>query len=134
MADLHTDIRYIHGIGEARAKALARLGIATLQDLISYFPRGYEDRSHTVPIAQLVPGENGCTRAMIAAAPAAHRISGGRSVVKCRAVDDTGVLDLTFFNQEYRKNTLQPGQTYVFYGRVEGNLLRRQMVNPLLEP
>ena len=134
MADLHTDIRYIHGIGEARAKALARLGIATLQDLISYFPRGYEDRSHTVPIAQLVPGENGCTRAMIAAAPTAHRISGGRSVVKCRAVDDTGVLDLTFFNQEYRKNTLQPGQTYVFYGRVEGNLLRRQMVNPLLEP
>ena len=47
MADLQTDVRYIKGIGEARAKALSKLGIATLQDLIGYFPRRYEDRTMT---------------------------------------------------------------------------------------
>ena len=45
MADLQTDVRYIKGIGEARAKALSKLGITTLQDLIGYFPRRYEDRT-----------------------------------------------------------------------------------------
>ena len=45
MADLQTDIRYIKGIGETRAKALGKLGISTLRDLISYFPRAYEDRT-----------------------------------------------------------------------------------------
>ena len=42
MADLNTDVRYIKGIGEQRAKALGKLGIATLRDLISYFPRAYD--------------------------------------------------------------------------------------------
>ena len=133
MADLQTDIRYIKGIGEQRAKSLNKLGIATLKDLISYFPRGYEDRTLTRPIRELILGENACVKAMVAADPTAHRISGGRTLVKCRAVDEGGSLDLVFFNQEYRKNSLHKGETYIFYGKVEGNLLRRQMVNPLIE-
>ena len=133
MADLKTDIRYIKGIGEQRAKSLNKLGIATLRDLISYYPRGYEDRTLTRPIRDLVLGENACVKAMVAADPVASRISGGRTLVKCRAVDESGSLDLVFFNQEYRKNSLHKGETYIFYGKVEGNLLRRQMINPLLE-
>ena len=133
MADLKTDIRYIKGIGEQRAKALNKLGIRTLKDLISYYPRGYEDRTLTRPIKDLILGENACVRAMVATDPTAHRISGGRTLVKCRAVDEGGSLDLVFFNQEYRKNSLHKGETYIFYGKVEGNLLRRQMINPLIE-
>jgi len=133
MAELHTDVRYIKGIGEQRAKALAKLGIATLKDLISYFPRGYEDRTLTRPIKELILGENACVKAMVAADPTARRISGGRVLVKARAVDDSGSLDLVFFNQEYRKNSLHKGETYIFYGKVEGDLLRRQMINPLIE-
>ena len=116
MADLKTDVRYIKGIGEQRAKALNKLGIATLKDLISYYPRGYEDRTLTRPIKDLILGENACVRAMVAADPVAHRISGGRMLVKCRAVDEGGSLDLVFFNQEYRKNSLHKGETYIFYG------------------
>ena len=133
MADLQTDVRYIKGIGEARAKALSKLGIATLQDLIGYFPRRYEDRTMTRTIWELELGETVCVRAMIANDPVANRISGGRTVVKARAVDDSGALDLTFFNQEYRKNSLHRGETYIFCGKVEGNLLARRMINPIVE-
>ncbi len=133
MADLQTDVRYIKGIGEARAKALSKLGIATLQDLIGYFPRRYEDRTMTRTIRELELGETVCVRAMIANDPVASRISGGRTVVKARAVDDSGALDLTFFNQEYRKNSLHRGETYIFCGKVEGNLLARRMINPIVE-
>ena len=133
MADLQTDVRYIKGIGEARAKALSKLGIGTLQDLIGYFPRRYEDRTMTRAIRELEIGETVCVRAMIAQDPTANRISGGRTVVKARAVDDSGALDLTFFNQEYRKNSLHRGETYIFCGKVEGNLLARRMINPIVE-
>ena len=133
MADLQTDIRYVKGIGEARAKALNKLGIHTLRDLISYFPRSYEDRTLMRPIKELILGEYACVKAMIAAEPTAHRISGGRMLVKVRAVDESGVLDITFFNQDYRRSQLHTGETYIFYGKVEGNLIRRQMTNPILE-
>ena len=49
MPTLTTDIRAIKGIGEQRAKSLAKLHIATLRDLIAYFPRSYEDSTAVTP-------------------------------------------------------------------------------------
>ena len=134
MADLNTDVRYIKGIGEQRAKALGKLGIATLRDLISYFPRAYDDRTQLRRIADLVPGETAGVAAMVASPPTISHIRRGLDLVKLRAVDDTGTLDVTFFNQAWLKNNLHQGETYVFYGRAEGSLFRRQMTNPVVEP
>ena len=133
MAELTTDIRYIKGVGEQRAKALNKLGIATLRDLISWFPRKYDDRRSAKRIADLVPGETACVSAMIASPPTVSHIRKGMTLVKVRAVDETGVLDVTFFNQTWLKEQLQQGETYIFYGKAEGNLLRRQMTNPVVE-
>ena len=133
MADLTTDIRYIKGIGEQRAKALNKLGITTLRDLISWFPRKYDDRRQARRIADLVPGESACVAAMIAAEPKVSHIRKGMDLIKVRAVDETGVLDVTFFNQTWLKNQLIQGETYIFYGKAEGNLLRKTMVSPIVE-
>ena len=133
MADLHTDVRMIRGIGEQRAKALSKLGIATLQDLISWFPRKYDDRRSMKKIAELVPGESACVAAMIASPPTVAHIRKGMDLVKVKAVDETGVLDVTFFNQTWLKNNLRQGETYIFYGKAEGNLLRRKMASPIVE-
>lgn len=104
MADLNTDIRYIKGVGEARAKAFEKLGVSTLGDLIAYYPRRWEDRSQLYPIRDLPEGEYACCKAMIAQPPTAARIRGGQTLVQVRAVDEGGVLDVSFFHQEYRKN------------------------------
>ena len=133
MADLTTDIRYIKGIGEQRAKALNKLGITTLRDLISWFPRKYDDRRQARRIADLVPGESACVAAMIAAEPKVSHIRKGMDLIKVRAVDETGVLDITFFNQTWLKSQLIQGETYIFYGKAEGNLLRKTMVSPIVE-
>lgn len=130
MADLNTDVRYIKGIGEAKAKALGKLGIFTLGDLIGWFPRRYEDRRETRPISSLIPGETACVAAMIASEPKVSHIRKGMDLVKVRAVDDTGALDVTFFNQSWLKNQLRVGETYIFYGRAEGSLLRKTMGRP----
>ena len=133
MADLTTDVRTIKGIGEQRAKALNKLGIATLRDLISWFPRKYDDRRQARRIADLVPGESACVAAMIAAEPKVSHIRKGMDLIKVRAVDETGVLDITFFNQTWLKSQLIQGETYIFYGKAEGNLLRKTMASPIVE-
>ena len=134
MADLGTNVRYIKGIGEARAAALEKLGITTLGDLIAYFPRGYEDRTQVRPIRELTAGESVCVRGMVAADLTAYRISGGRTIAKTRVVDDSGSLDLVFFNMEHRRDALHQRDVCVFFGKVEDNLRRKQMINPLFEP
>ncbi len=134
MAELNTDVQFIRGIGGQRAKALEKLGIRTLRDLISYFPRTYDDRTQTRRILDLQPGETACVEAMVTAAPTLSRVRKGLELVKLRAVDDSGALDVTFFNQAWLKSSLKAGETYIFFGRADGNLLRRQMTNPVVEP
>ncbi len=133
MPQLDTDIRYLPGVGETRAKALKRLGIGTLFDLLRWFPRRYEDRQLYPSIAALPLGECGAVTAMVANTPTLSRIRKGLNLVKFRAVDESGALDITFFNQPYAREQFHRGESYTFYGRVEGTLLRRQMANPVAE-
>ena len=130
---LDTDIRYIKGIGEARARSMGKLGIHDLAGLVSYFPRAYEDRTRICPIAQLTDGESVCVRAMVAETPTLSRIRGGQEIVKVRAVDETGALHITFFHSSYVRLTLKRGQFYIFYGRVSVQGRLRSMVNPIFE-
>ena len=62
MSRLFESVRYLKGVGEARAKTFAGMGISTLYDLISYFPRAYEDRSQIRPISELQVDEPACFR------------------------------------------------------------------------
>lgn len=133
MADLSTDVRYLRGVGEQRAKLLARLGIRTVGELLEHFPRAYEDRSVTVAIAGAPLDRNVCIRATVAAPPVLNRVRRGMELVKLRAFDDTGSVDITYFNQSYIKNALHQGETYVFYGKLTGTPLRRAMSNPEYE-
>lgn len=133
MPELTTDIRYIKGIGEKRAEALGRLGIRTLGDLLRYFPRDYEDRTAVRPIAELLPDETACVRAMVAAEPRLTRIRRGMELVKLRIVDESGGAEVTFFNQSYVRDRLIQGETYIFYGKVGGTLLRKTFTNPVFE-
>ena len=88
MADLSTNVQYIKGIGEARAKSLQKLGITDLRALVSYFPRAYEDRRAYCRIADLAPGESACVRAVVASEPKLSHIRKGLDLVKFRAVDE----------------------------------------------
>jgi ATP-dependent DNA helicase RecG len=133
MAELGTDVRYIKGIGEKKALALKKLDVLTLYDLVSFFPRRYEDRSVYKPIALTLPEETVCIRAMVADEPRLARVRRGLDMVKFRVVDDSGSVDITYFNQSYIKDNIKKGETYVFYGKVAAAGSRRTMANPVYE-
>lgn len=133
MAELNTDVRYIKGIGEKKAQAFHKLGVFSLYDLISYFPRKYEDRSLCKPISQVMDGEHVCIRAIVADTPRLIRIRRGMELVKFRAVDESGSVDITFFNQNYVKDNISRGDILVFFGKLEVSGSRRSMANPVYE-
>jgi len=133
MPDLQTDIRYIKGVGEQRAKALARLGIRTLGDLLNYFPRTYEDRTALRTLEEVLPEDTACIRAMVATEPRLSHVRRGMDLVKLRIVDETGSADVTYFNQSYVRDQLKKGETYIFYGKVGGSILRKTLTNPVYE-
>ena len=130
---LSKNLQYLKGVGEERARLFAKLGVRTLGDLVRYFPRDYEDRTVVKPIKELIDGESVSVRAMAAGAPRLSRIAGGRDLVRVRAVDDSGGVELYFFNRPYVKNSLVPGETYTIYGKVSRQGSSVSMANPVFE-
>ncbi len=134
MAELDTSVQYIKGIGEKRAKLLSKLGVTDLGSLVGYFPRAYEDRTSFKPIAECLPDETVCIRAIIANEPVLSHVRRGMELLKFRIVDEGGAVDVTYFNQSYYKTQLHRGESYVFYGRLGGTAQRLTLINPLFEP
>lgn len=134
MLNLNTDIRYIKGIGEAKGKAFARLGVRCVGDLLSDFPRAYEDRSKVLPIARLMEGEAACVCAMITTEPELSRIRKGMELLRFRIADASGSMLVTYFNQAWMKNRLRRGETYIFYGKVQVTGRTFAFTNPIFEP
>ena len=106
MADLTTNVRYIKGIGEQRAKSLEKLGIATLRDLISWFPRKYDDRRQAKRIADLIPGETACVAAMIASPPTVAHIRKGMDLIKVRTVDNAARSEILQIASVFRTSII----------------------------
>ena len=100
------------GVGPQRLAQLNKLGLFSMEDLLRYFPRDYEDRRTIRPIAQLEEGAAVCVQAMVSDEPRKTRLPGGRTMARCRVFDSTGALQLTFFNQPYLK--LERGKEYIF--------------------
>ena len=133
-AALDRELRYLKGVGETRAKALAKLGLHQVRDLLSYFPMRYEDRTQFSPIMEAPMEQPVCIHAMIAEPPQLATVRGGMRLVKARAFDESGSVSLTFFNAPYVRDQLHQGETYAFYGKLTGMPNFRQMTNPEFEP
>ena len=132
--DVSTPLTDFPGVGEVRAKALARLGLHTAGDLVGYFPRSYEDRRERCTIAGAPLDQPVCVEVMLAEEPRLMNIRRGLDVTRMKVVDHTSAMLVSFFNQGYLRQALHRGEEYILYGKVElvGN--HRQMTNPHFEP
>ena len=130
---LRTPLTALPGVGPARQKALARLGLHTVSDLLSFFPRDYEDRTVHPSVDGLPLEEPVCFAAMVAEPFRTSYIRRGMDLTQGRVVDASRTVYVTFFNQPYIRTALHPGETYHFYGRLTRNGQRLQMSNPHFE-
>ena len=133
MEGLEKEIQYVKGVGPNRATLLNKLGIQTLEDLITYYPRGYEDRSKPKMIAELVHGEEALIEAIVVSRMSEQRIRKNMTIYKLIVRDETGTCLLTWFNQSYLKNKFVIGQKYKFYGKVSVQYGKIEINSPVYD-
>lgn len=132
--DRNTNIQYLKGVGEKRAKILNKLGIFTVGDLLRFYPRDYMDWSKITSITAAPYDENCCVRAIVNHKPKGAKIRKGMTIYKTVATDGESLMNITFFNNKYTAESLEAGKEYLFYGKVTGNFHRREMSSPLVSP
>ena len=127
-------ITSLPGIGEARGRAYARMGVTSVEDLLCHFPRAYENRGD-VRLLSECDGASKCSVILtVATAPRVARIRRGMSILKFRAYDDSGMCEISYFNQDYLKSTFALGSTFRFFGKVEFDRSKAVLSSPSFEP
>ncbi|GAP14596.1 ATP-dependent DNA helicase RecG [Longilinea arvoryzae] len=126
---LRAPVTVLQGIGPSNAKTFSALGMNTLDDLLHYYPRRYDDYSQMKPINRLNPGE------VVTILAAVKRIDnrnlhGKREITEAIVEDGTGALRITWFNQPWLANRLPVGTQIVLSGKVEMYLGRLVMNSP----
>ena len=133
MVDLNKDIQFIKGVGPNRASLLHKLGIFTLEDLICYFPRTYEDRSKPKTIETLINGEEALIEAIVVSNLQERRVSKKLTIYKALVQDETGTCQVVWYNQSYLKDKIKKGKSYKFYGKVSIKYGSIEMASPVAE-
>ncbi len=123
----------LYGVGAAREKAYARLGVHTVGELLEHYPRAYENRGDVRLLCD-APEEGKCAVVLtVATAPRLSMIRRGMTLLKFRAYDDSGSCEITYFNQNYHKDSFALGTSYRFYGKVERVGKKYAMSSPAFE-
>ena len=115
---LRSPVKLLRGIGPAKEKALARLGIFTVRDLLFHIPHGFEDRSRIRLLSEATDGTPASFLLTVGTEPKTARIRAHMTLTKFRAFDESGTVEVVFFNQDYLKNTFHVGELYRFTGKL----------------
>ncbi len=118
-------------LGDRTAKSFARhLGLKTVADLLTHYPRRYSSRGELTPIADLPIGESVSIVAEIVDVRERRMTGRKGSILEVRITDGNGVLSLTFFNQAWRAQTLKPGVRGLFAGKIGAYQGKLQLTHP----
>ncbi|MBQ3063324.1 MAG: ATP-dependent DNA helicase RecG [Clostridia bacterium] len=127
-------IKTLYGVGPAKVAAYERLGISTLGDLLYHFPRAYENRGDVHLLSEAPENCRTAVVLTVGTEPKSTRIRGRMSLLKFRAFDESGICEITFYNQEYLKSRFVLGSTFRFWGKVQKKGKKYVMTAPESEP
>ncbi len=119
-------------VGPKRLVGLKEMGIETVLDLLTHYPRRYIDRTNQASIRDLKLGEEALVLATVKRCDA-RKTKGNRSLVTVDVADGSGYLKVTFFNQPWRAKQLSVGTEVALFGKVDAFKGIRQMTSPVVD-
>ncbi len=131
---LNSPVTDLSGIGKTRAEALARIGIFSVRDLLYHFPRAYENRGDIRTVAEATDGTAHALSLIVATEPKTAKLPRHMTLTKFRAFDETGTVEIVFFNQPYCRDVFTVGDEFRFYGILTQDKRLYRMTNPAYEP
>ncbi len=130
---LEDAVQFVRGVGPSRAEVLRRVGIENVDDLLTYFPRTYYDRRQLATVASLQPGIEGTFAARVLSATQRSPFRRRGNLLVAAVGDDTGIVQVVWFNQPYLAKHIQPGREILISGRLSYFRGQRQITNPEFE-
>ena len=132
MINLEEDVKYTKGVGPKKVELLNKLGIFTLKDLITYYPRTYEDRSKPKFLYDCGDGEEVLVEVIACSTVNNVRLK-GKTMQRLIIRDETASATVTWFNQPYLKDKFIIGQKYKIYGKVSKKLGKITFNSPMFD-
>ena len=132
LGELTQSVRNLPGVGNARASALAKLGISALGDLLRHLPRSYEDRKRIAALSAV--GGEGTVNTEIKVIEHGSFYARGRKTLKVIVTDDTDAASLLCFGRDFLAKVLVPGRSYRLYGQFYRRQGELQSASFVVEP
>jgi ATP-dependent DNA helicase RecG len=126
--DLSMPVQYLKGVGPARARTFAQLGVETVGDLLEYFPRDWVFAPHTIKINQMQQGQSVTIVGLVESVD--YQSYRRPPILEAVLADDTGVCRVVWFHGGYLRNQLKVGQVIMASGKVALYKHQLQMTNP----
>ena len=117
--NLTDSVNAVRGVGVKKAALLARLGVRTVYDLLTFYPRAYEDRSRITRIMDLAAGTRATVHGVIQQVVERQTRRRGFTVLTALVGDGTGYAQAVWFNQRFLKGKLRAGQRILLTGKVD---------------
>lgn len=133
MIDLNENVQFIKGVGPNRVKLLNSLGIFTLKDLVTYYPREYEDRSNIKKIENIEDGESALIEVKAVSNMSYVKYRRNMSICKLLVKDDTGTCLITWFNQDYLRGKIHIGDLLKIYGKLSRKNITPEINSPVFD-
>lgn len=124
------DVKYLKGVGPAKAQLLSKLDISTVGGLLNHYPANYLDVSSPVSIEDAVLDEANVIAVTVVRKKAPAMIRKGMTIYKLTVTDGVSDMQVVIYNSKYIFDSLKEGENYILYGKVTGNLTMREMSSP----
>ena len=128
--DLRESVTSLKGVGPKKAEALKKLGISTMEDLVFFLPRSYEDRRNRVDISDAAEDQNSVVTGEVKLVVNDRYRGGRKQMLRLLVEDGTGSMEVVFFNAKYLQHSFRTGRKYTFFGKVTRNFGKMQMIHP----
>ncbi len=127
-----TLLKNVISTNQAHLKKLANLGVNTVEDLLTYFPRTYNDQSEFTKIHEIRTDQVNVIKGTLSAL-GEIRTKFGKRLIKARLTDDTGSVEIVWFRQTYLKRILYNGMPIILAGKAKFELGKMALINPEYE-
>jgi len=121
-------VRYLKGVGPARASAFAQLGVETIGNLLEYFPRDWVFAPRAIKINQMQQGQSVTIVGLVESAD--YQSYRHPPIFEALLADDTGVCRIVWFHGRYLRNQLKVGQVIMASGKANSYKHQLQLTNP----
>jgi len=130
--ELSMPVQYLKGVGPARARAFAQLGVHTVADLLEYFPRDWNFAPAAIKIGQLQPGQVATIMGLVDSTD--YQSYRRQPLFEAIVSDETGVCRIIWFHGGYLRDKIKPGQVITASGKVDLYKHQVQLTNPKIAP